>query len=249
MSPRTFISSGSRWEALAGYSRAVVDGRWVFVSGTVGYDARAGTWPKGAAAQATVAFGVIERALHEAGAAMLDVVRVRVYVPDRRDVAAVSGVVKDRLGAARAANTTVCAPLAVAQARVEIEVTALKPASRPPLGRRASSAATSTTRRSSSRRALDLGVDASPARRPPARRAKRRARAAPTREMSGYRRDHSRTLTREAGRGLPQSARPTRHSAPDADAEVVTRHNQLHYVTYEAVGRTALRLEPNSPLF
>ena len=130
MSPREFISSGSPWEALAGYSRAVVDGRWVFVSGTVGYDARAGTWPKGAAAQAAVAFGVIERALREAGAAMLDVVRVRVYVPNRRDVAAVSGVVKERLGAARAANTTVCAPLAVAQAKVEIEVTALKPVGR-----------------------------------------------------------------------------------------------------------------------
>jgi enamine deaminase RidA (YjgF/YER057c/UK114 family) len=56
------------------------------------------------------------------------VVRVRVYVPDRADVEAVSAVIKDRLGAARAANTTVCAPLAVENARVEIEVTAFKPA-------------------------------------------------------------------------------------------------------------------------
>jgi len=143
MSPREFISSGSPWEALAGYSRAVVDGRWVFVSGTVGYDAQAGTWPKGAAAQATVALDVIERALREAGAALLDVVRVRVYVPARRDVAAVSGVVKDRLGAARAANTTVCAPLAVAEARVEIEVTALKPAGRGPTDRLARGRGTS----------------------------------------------------------------------------------------------------------
>ena len=137
MSSREFISSGSPWEALAGYSRAVIDGRWVFVSGTVGHDARAGTWPRGAAAQATVALDIIERALGEAGAAMLDVVRVRVYVPDRRDVAAVSGVLKERLGAARAANTTVCAPLAVAEAKVEIEVTALKPARRRRTGRSA----------------------------------------------------------------------------------------------------------------
>jgi len=57
-------------------------------------------------------------------------------VPDRADVAAVSGVVKDRLGAARPANTTVCAPLAVAEAKVEIEVTALRPAGRRPAPRR-----------------------------------------------------------------------------------------------------------------
>jgi enamine deaminase RidA (YjgF/YER057c/UK114 family) len=103
----------------------VVDGRWVFVSGTVGYDARTGTWPPTAAAQATLAIDIIERALGEAGATLLDVVRVRVFVPDRADVAAVSAVLAQRLGAARAANTTVCAPLAVEQARVEIEVTAL----------------------------------------------------------------------------------------------------------------------------
>ena len=152
MRRREFISSGSPWEALAGYSRAVVDGRWVFVSGTVGYDARAGMWPKGAAAQATVALDIIERALRDAGAAMLDVVRVRVYVPDRRDVAAVSGVMKERLGAARAANTTVCAPLAVAQAKVEIEVTALKPAGRRRMGRLAPTR--SAARRSRARRRL-----------------------------------------------------------------------------------------------
>ena len=127
MSPRRFVSSGSLWEALAGYSRAVVDGRWVFVSGTVGYDVRTNTWPPTADTQAAVALDIIERALREAGAALLDVVRVRVYVPDRADVDAVSAVIKERLGVARAANTTVCAPLAVENAKVEIEVTALKP--------------------------------------------------------------------------------------------------------------------------
>jgi enamine deaminase RidA (YjgF/YER057c/UK114 family) len=127
---RRFLSSRAPWEALAGYSRAVVDGRWVFVSGTVGYDPSTNTWPPSADAQAEVAFDIIERALREAGATLLDVVRVRVYVPNRADVAAVSGVVKTRLGAAGAANTTVCAPLAVEDARVEIEVTALKPPGR-----------------------------------------------------------------------------------------------------------------------
>jgi enamine deaminase RidA (YjgF/YER057c/UK114 family) len=136
MSPRRFISSGSPWEALAGYSRAVVDGRWVLVSGTVGYDLRTNTWPPTAATQAEMSLETIERALREAGAALLDVVRVRVYVPDRADVQAVSAVVKKRLGAARAANTTVCSPLAVENARVEIEVTALKPRARPAAPRR-----------------------------------------------------------------------------------------------------------------
>ena len=136
MSPRKFISSGSPWEALAGYSRAVVDGRWVFVSGTVGYDRRTNTWPPTADRQAEVALDIIERALGEAGAGLLDAVRVRVYVADRADVAAVSAVIEKRLGAARAANTTVCAPLAVENARVEIEVTALKPPARRPAPRR-----------------------------------------------------------------------------------------------------------------
>jgi enamine deaminase RidA (YjgF/YER057c/UK114 family) len=132
MSRRTFISSGSPWEALAGYSRAVVDGRWVFVSGTVGFDARTNTWPPTADGQASRALDIIERALREAGAKVLDVVRVRVYIADRVDVPAVSAVIKERLGAARAANTTVCSPLAVENARVEIEVTALKPPVRRP---------------------------------------------------------------------------------------------------------------------
>lgn len=149
MSPRVFISSGSPWEALAGYSRAVVDGRWVFVSGTVGYDLRANTWPPTAQTQAEMSLDIIERALRDAGAALRDVVRVRAFVPDRADVEAVSGVLKRRLGAARAANTTVCSPLAVDEAKVEIEVTALKAGDR----RAASTAGRAASRASSRSRA------------------------------------------------------------------------------------------------
>ena len=149
MSPRKFISSGSPWEALAGYSRAVVDGRWVFVSGTVGYDLRANTWPPTAQAQAEMSLDIIERALRDAGAALRDVVRVRAFVPDRADVEAVSGVLKRRLGTARAANTTVCSPLAVDEAKVEIEVTALKAGDR----RAASTAGRAASRASSRSRA------------------------------------------------------------------------------------------------
>lgn len=121
---RRFISTGSPWEALAGYSRAVVDGRDIFVSGTVGADMKTGVFAPDAAAQTETAIDTIAWALAEAGASLTDIVRVRVFVPDRADVTAVSQVIARRIGPARAANTTICVPLPVEAAKVEIEVTA-----------------------------------------------------------------------------------------------------------------------------
>jgi enamine deaminase RidA (YjgF/YER057c/UK114 family) len=109
---------------MAGYSRAVVDGDWVFVSGTVGFDPATQRFPASAAEQAERALDTIEAALQQVPVGLADVVRVRVYAPDRGDIASISAVIKRRLGPARAANTTVCCPLAVAEAKVEIEVTA-----------------------------------------------------------------------------------------------------------------------------
>ena len=123
---RTHVFSGSRYEELAGYARAVVVGDRIFVSGTVGVDFATGEMPEGADDQASQALDTIERALAEAGSDLGDVVRVRVYVPDPGDVVRVSGVLKARCGAARPANTTVCAPLAVPDAKVEIEVDAIR---------------------------------------------------------------------------------------------------------------------------
>lgn len=123
---RRFITTGSTYETLAGYSRAVVIGDAVLVSGTVGQDFRTGVFPDGAEAQTEQALDTIEWALGEAGASLTDVVRVRVFIPDTADVEAVSRVIARRLGPARAANTTVCAPLAVPEAKVEIEVTAVR---------------------------------------------------------------------------------------------------------------------------
>ena len=125
-SPRRWIFSGSPWEDMAGYARAVVDGEWIFVSGTVGVDFRTGRWPATAAEQTEKACSTIVDALHAAQAGVGDIVRVRVYVPNRVDIPAVSEVLKARFGAARPANTTVCCALAVEQALVEIEVTARK---------------------------------------------------------------------------------------------------------------------------
>ncbi|MGJ7507520.1 RidA family protein [Variovorax sp. GT1P44] len=121
---REFIQSGSRWEELAGYSRAVVDGDWVFVSGTLGQDFATGEFPPTAQQQAERALDTIETALSQARSGLADVVRVRVYVPDRADVIPVSEVLRRRFGANRPANTTVCSALAVEGAKVELEVTA-----------------------------------------------------------------------------------------------------------------------------
>jgi len=85
---RRLISSGSPFEAEAGYSRAVVDGEFVFVAGTTGFDYARMTISDDPAEQARQALRNIEAALAEAGASLADVVRVRYYLPDARRLAA-----------------------------------------------------------------------------------------------------------------------------------------------------------------
>jgi enamine deaminase RidA (YjgF/YER057c/UK114 family) len=123
---REHVLTGSPYEKLAGYARAVVVGDSIYVSGTVGYDFATGTLPDTAEGQAEQALDTIAWALGEAHADLGDVVRVRVFVPDPDDVGAVSAVLKRRLGHARPANTTVCTPLAVPGCKVEIEVDAIR---------------------------------------------------------------------------------------------------------------------------
>jgi enamine deaminase RidA (YjgF/YER057c/UK114 family) len=123
---KTHIFSGSIYEEMAGYARAVVVGDHIFVSGTVGVDFASGTLADGAEAQTRQALQTIENALNEAGASLADIVRVRVYIPNPDDVMAVSGVLKEKIGSGYPANTTVCAPLAVPGALVEIESEAIR---------------------------------------------------------------------------------------------------------------------------
>jgi len=125
MGGRRHVFTGSTYEELAGYARAVVVDDRIFVSGTVGYDFRSGELPETAEGQADQALDTIEWSLKEAGSGLADIVRVRVYVPDPDDVAAVSTTLKRRLSGAYPANTTICAPLAVPECRVEIEVEAI----------------------------------------------------------------------------------------------------------------------------
>jgi len=123
---RTHVFSGSIYEEMAGYARAVIVDDRIFVSGTVGVDFASGELADGAKAQTEAAVTTIQGALKEAKSDLCDIVRLRVYVPDPSDVMAVSEVLKNSIGFTRPANTTVCAPLAVPGARVEIEVEAIR---------------------------------------------------------------------------------------------------------------------------
>ena len=126
---RRLISSGSSFEEQIGYSRAVVDGDWVFVSGTTGFDYRTMTLAEGAAAQAEQCFANISQALQQAGATLADVVRVNYIVPVVADFEACWPVLRKHLGQVRPASTMISAALIDPRIRIEIEVTARKPAS------------------------------------------------------------------------------------------------------------------------
>ena len=121
---RRLISSGSRFEAEAGYSRAVVDGEWIFVAGTTGFDYVQMTIVEDAAEQARQAFRNIETALAEAGATLGDVVRVRYYVPNTADWPAIMPVLGEVFGTIRPAATAIFCGLVDPRMKIEIEVTA-----------------------------------------------------------------------------------------------------------------------------
>lgn len=122
---RSLISSGSKWEDLAGYSRAVVQGDWIFVSGTVGANPD-GSIPADFDAQMDNIFTILNDTLEQAAASLADIVRVRCYLVDDQHLDRMAPKLRQYLGDIRPANTTVLARLAVEGALVEIEVTALR---------------------------------------------------------------------------------------------------------------------------
>jgi|PlaIllAssembly_1097288.scaffolds.fasta_scaffold798927_1 reactive intermediate/imine deaminase len=124
---RKLISSGSSFEKLAGYSRAVVDGDWVFVSGTTGFDYATMTISPDALEQTHQCFRNIAAALREAGCSLDDVVRVRAFIADRADFMKLAPVFGHYFANARPANTTVVAELVDPRMKIEIEVTARRP--------------------------------------------------------------------------------------------------------------------------
>lgn len=122
--PRRLISSGSEFETGIGYSRAVVDGDYIFVAGTTGFNYETMEIPEDIAAQAEQCFKNIEAALNEAGADLRNVVRVRYIVPHRDNFEPCWPVCQKYLGAARPAATMLVAGLLDERMQIEIEVTA-----------------------------------------------------------------------------------------------------------------------------
>ena len=121
---RRLISSGSRFEAEIGFSRAVVDGEWVFVSGTTGYDYKTMTIEDSVEAQTEQCLRNIEAALKEAGSSFKDVVRVHYILPDGDDFPKCWPALRRAFGEVRPAATMFVAALIDKQIKVEIEVTA-----------------------------------------------------------------------------------------------------------------------------
>ncbi len=121
---RRLISSGSTFEAEIGYSRAVVDGEWIFVSGTTGFDYARMTIAPDVESQVEQALANIAAALAEAQAGFADVVRVHYILPDAADFPACWPALRQAFGASRPAATMISAGLADPRMKIEIEVTA-----------------------------------------------------------------------------------------------------------------------------
>ncbi len=121
---KRLISSGSTFEAVAGYSRAVVDGQYVHVAGTTGFDYAQMRIDEDPIAQCRQCFRNIAAALAEAGCTLDDVVRVRYYLTDAALFEPLAPVFGEYLGRARPAATAIVCGLVDARMKIEIEVTA-----------------------------------------------------------------------------------------------------------------------------
>ena len=123
---KTLISSGSPFEKTMGYSRAVAQGPFCFVSGTTGYDYAKMVMPESAADQARNALQTIQKALGEAGFSLNDVVRVTYYLSDLSWADSVIPVFGEFFGEIRPAATLLVAQMLKPEMKIEIEVTAYK---------------------------------------------------------------------------------------------------------------------------
>ncbi len=123
---RKLISTGSPFEKTAGYSRAVVQGDWCFVSGTTGYDYATMAMPESVEAQTRKCLATISRALEEGGFSLADVVRAHYYITDAAFVDLVFPILGGAFGEIRPAATMIVCGLNKPEMKIEIEVTALR---------------------------------------------------------------------------------------------------------------------------
>jgi enamine deaminase RidA (YjgF/YER057c/UK114 family) len=123
---RRLISSGSKFEHEMGYSRAVVDGDWVFVAGTTGFDYESMSIAEDIVQQTEQCFKNIQGALRQAGADLVDVVRVNYILPKTDRFAECWPIMRKYRGEIRPAATMICAGLVDPRMHIEIEVTARK---------------------------------------------------------------------------------------------------------------------------
>lgn len=121
---RKLISSGSEFEAKIGYSRAVVDGDYVFVSGTTGFDYETMSISDDVVEQAEQCFVNIGHALEEAGSSLKNIVRVTYIFPNKHDFKPCWPVLEKYLGEVRPAATMFEAGLLDEKMKLEIQVTA-----------------------------------------------------------------------------------------------------------------------------
>lgn len=120
---RRAISSGSPFEKIAGYSRAVVDGDWVFISGTAGYVAGE-VDADDAVAQTERALAIIADVMADAGGTLADIVSLRVFAARREDILPISKVLGQTFSDPRPTNTTVTCGFVNDEIKVEIEAVA-----------------------------------------------------------------------------------------------------------------------------
>ena len=128
MTDKRLISSGSAFETVAGYSRAVVEGAYVHVAGTTGFDYAAMTIDDDPVAQTHQCFRNIAAALGQAGCSLDDVVRVRYYLANADSFQALAPIFGEYFQRARPAATAIVCGLVDPRMKIEIEVTARRPA-------------------------------------------------------------------------------------------------------------------------
>jgi enamine deaminase RidA (YjgF/YER057c/UK114 family) len=123
---RRLISSGSSFERDIGYSRAIVDGDWIFVSGTTGFDYRTMEISDSLSEQTEQCLRNVEAALKEAGAGFTDIVRVTYVLPNATEFPECWPILRRYFGEVRPAAMMISAGLADPRIKIEIEVTARK---------------------------------------------------------------------------------------------------------------------------